>query len=447
MESRSKFEKTIVVLGLTASILGAPSGVLYGAETSAPGTASSTLNTASSTPVKPGPTRQELEKLIEQRAQVLEKINQDLAATQENLQNTKDQRVTLQRQLRTLDYSINQLQLNIQADEVTGQKLGLEIDSLNYDIRDIEISIDDKRVTIVHLLQELQKKDKTNLFVVFLKNENLADGVLETQSLSNLRAQLAADINNLTSLHEQLNGKVQSVGVKKASIELHRKNLVARKSIVEDQKQERKGILTQTQSKESEYEKQVDDLKKQQDTLADEISKVEDQLRQNFDVSVVPVKRRGVFAWPVEMKQDGGIGVVTQHFGERSRLYRGKPHNGLDIGVPLGTPVFAAADGVVTAVDNNDRGRWNKYQYGKYILIKHPNNLETLYAHLSRQVVERGMTVKRGDLIGYAGKTGYATGPHIHFGAYWAPSLIMKSIPPAAGLVPVGVLVNPEDYL
>ena len=101
------------------------------------------------------------------------------------------------------------------------------------------------------------------------------------------------------------------------------------------------------------------------------------------------------------------------------------------------------------AVDNNDRGvsRWQKYQYGRYVLIKHDNNLSTLYAHLSRQVVARGATVKRGDLIGYSGNTGYSTGPHIHLTVYWAPSVQMKSVPPAAGLVPVGVTIDPNDYL
>jgi len=80
-------------------------------------------------------------------------------------------------------------------------------------------------------------------------------------------------------------------------------------------------------------------------------------------------------------------------------------------------------------------------------LIRHNNNLATLYAHLSQQLVKKEMTVKRGDIIGYSDTTGYATGPHLHFGAYWAPSILMKNIPPAAGLVPVGVIINPEDYL
>jgi murein DD-endopeptidase MepM/ murein hydrolase activator NlpD len=392
-------------------------------------------------------TQQELENLIKIKSQELEKINRELETTQGNLESVKNQKLTLQRELQSLQNNIKQLELNIQADELVGQKLGLEIDSLNYDIRNIGISIDNKKEAIVSILREFQRNDRTALFIVFLKNRSLADGVLESQSLKNLKSQLSIDIANLAELHSQLNNKVQQVNDKKADIELHRQNLSYRKIIAQDQKEERTVILAQTKNKESLYEQQLKELRKQQEAIADEISKIEDQLRASFDVNLLPIKRPGVFAWPVPLVKEGGKGIITQHFGEISYLYAGKPHNGLDIGIPVGTPVMAADDGVVLAVDNNDRNKWNKYQYGKYILLRHNNNLATLYAHLSQQLVEKGMVVKRGEIIGYSDTTGYATGPHLHFGAYWAPSILLKSVPPAAGLVPVGVVINPEDYL
>ena len=115
---------------------------------------------------------------------------------------------------------------------------------------------------------------------------------------------------------------------------------------------------------------------------------------------------------------------------------------------------------MIAAVDNNDKGlaRWLKYQYGTYVLIEHNNNLSSIYAHLSLAIVEEGSEVKRGDIIGYSGNTGYSTGSHLHFGVYATPVLGWReirskegagliSIPPAAGLVPVGVNINPEGYL
>ncbi len=401
-------------------------------------------------PAAPDPAvirKAELENLIREKAAALESINKELETTNSNLQSTKDQKAGLQRELATLQSNVKQLELNMKADEITAQKLGLEVGSIQYDIRDLEFTMAQKSEAISHVLRELQKNDETSPLIIFLKNNSLADGFWETQSLKNLRTQLADDIASLTNLQRDLTDKVRLVSTKKTSIELHKKNLEVRKTIVQDQQEARKTILTQTKNKETVYEQQVADLKKQQDAIADEISAFEDELLAHFDKGLLPTKRPGVFEWPVTLVSDGGKGRVTQHFGEKSYLYRGRPHNGLDIGAPIGTPVFASADGVISAVDNNDRSQWSRYQYGKYILIKHPNNISTIYAHLSKQVARRGDQVKAGDLIGYVGSTGYATGPHLHFGAYWTASIEMKSVPPATGLVPIGVVIRPEDYL
>lgn len=90
-----------------------------------------------------------------------------------------------------------------------------------------------------------------------------------------------------------------------------------------------------------------------------------------------------------------------------------------------------------------DNGR---VQYGRYILVKHNNNLTTLYAHLSRFAVAKGAQVKRGEVIGYSGNTGYAFGPHLHFMVYQSATVQLKSIV-GAGLVPVGVTIDPRKYL
>ncbi|MBI4085924.1 MAG: peptidoglycan DD-metalloendopeptidase family protein [Candidatus Liptonbacteria bacterium] len=389
-------------------------------------------------------TREELQAQIEQKNRQLDTINNQVQTAQKNLEATQNQTRTLQKEITQLNGSIKQLDLNILGDAISVQKLNLEIDSLNYDVKDTLSSIDDKKQAINKLLVELQKNDggAPNLLMVLLKNGTLADSIMETQSMVNLRSQLSLDIQNLSGLSRTLNDKIKQSSQKKSEVQLHQKNLAVRKEIAADQTATRKITLVQTKNQESTYQQQLADLKKQQDSISDEIGKAEDQLRASFNTGLLPTKRPGVLAWPLPPPIR-----ITQHFGEKSYLYRNKPHNGLDIGIPIGTPVFAADDGAVVAVDNNDRSSRQKYQYGKYILIKHDNNLTTLYAHLSRQIVSAGANVKRGDLIGYSGNTGYATGPHLHFGLYWAPSVIMKSIPPAAGLVPIGVVVNPEDYL
>lgn len=86
--------------------------------------------------------------------------------------------------------------------------------------------------------------------------------------------------------------------------------------------------------------------------------------------------------------------------------------NGIDLGAPRGTPVYAAAAGFVIVAKNN--GAWNG-GYGNYVVITHTNGTQTLYSHMSRDIVSIGQSVERGQIIGYVGTTGQATGPHLHF--------------------------------
>lgn len=391
--------------------------------------------------------RSELENRIKEQNSELEKLNRQLEETQNKLNSTRSEKASLQSELNAIKNNINQLNLSLKADRLSVEKLGLEIDSLRFDIQDIDVNVEAKKISISDLLREMRRNDNTNLLTVILRGDTLADSVLEAQALVNTTEQLQFDLSYLEDLKSRKVKKVDEVNTKKNEITIRQKNLESKKQIIEDQESAKATLLANTKSKESVYQQELDELRKKQDEISDQISKFEEELRVKFDVGVLPTKRHGVLDWPVKLKADGGAGIITQHMGEVSKLYRGKPHNGLDIGAPIGTPVYAAEAGTVFAVDNNDKSSWQKYQYGKYVLIKHENGLATLYAHLSRQNVSKGQAVNRGDVIGYVGSTGYSTGPHLHFGVYWASSISMKSVPPALGLVPIGVVVNPEDYL
>ena len=97
-------------------------------------------------------------------------------------------------------------------------------------------------------------------------------------------------------------------------------------------------------------------------------------------------------------------GTITSGFG----LRHGRMHKGIDIATPMGTPIKAVADGkvVFAGIQNG---------YGNVIIISHKNNVMTVYAHNERNLVRLSDTVKKGQPIATVGKTGRATGPHLHF--------------------------------
>ena len=99
------------------------------------------------------------------------------------------------------------------------------------------------------------------------------------------------------------------------------------------------------------------------------------------------------------------IGRITSRYGPR----RGRAHQGLDISLKIGDPVYATFDGKVRI------SRYERRGYGHYLVIRHPNGLETLYGHLSKKIVKENQIVRAGEPIGLGGNTGRSTGSHLHF--------------------------------
>src|SRR5437763_7010403 len=107
------------------------------------------------------------------------------------------------------------------------------------------------------------------------------------------------------------------------------------------------------------------------------------------------------FRWPLT--------TVAVTIGSPFGARWGKPHEGIDLPAPVGTPVFAAADGRVVYAGHGVRG------YGNMIVVKHAGDLLTVYAHNSALLVAQGQPVRAGDRIALVGQSGHATGPHLHF--------------------------------
>jgi murein DD-endopeptidase MepM/ murein hydrolase activator NlpD len=129
--------------------------------------------------------------------------------------------------------------------------------------------------------------------------------------------------------------------------------------------------------------------------------------------------------------------LITQYFLERPQVYSRfnlPGHEGIDFGVPVGAPVYAAADGTVDAVETDP----NKHAYGKYIRLRHKTpdgTFTTLYGHLSDITVTKDQKVSAGERIGISGSTGFSDGPHLHL------SLKMPGVA-ARGLTRYDDLIN-----
>lgn len=379
-----------------------------------------------------------LKNVIDEKARQLDEVTRQLQQAQIKLTDEAVQGKTLKAEVTQIDNTVKKVNLNIKVSEITLEKLNLEIRALQAEIAEKEEAAAMKRETVAQLLQSFQQRERESVLMAFLNGQSIAEGVLEAQNISDLNDALLREVDELRQLKQELADRLAAAGSKKSAVENERETLKVRKSIAQEQLAERQRLLAETKNREENYKKIVSELERQQKEISDEIGDIEEALRSQYGTSSVPMKRPGVFAKPVES------GVLTQAFGKTKdscRLYRNCSHNGIDYGIPVGTRVLAAEDGVVLMAGNN-----GKVQYGRYIVIKHANGLTTLYAHLSRQSVKTGDTVTRGSVIGYSGKTGYAFGAHLHFGVYLSSTVQLKSVG-GAGLVPVGYVLDPHDYL
>ena len=104
------------------------------------------------------------------------------------------------------------------------------------------------------------------------------------------------------------------------------------------------------------------------------------------------------------------MSLLTSSFGVRNDPFNGRRarHNGIDIPGPIGTPIYATADGII------GRAQWVN-GYGNFVEIEHGNAIETRYGHMSRLNVTAGQHVHRGDVVGFMGSTGRSTGSHLHY--------------------------------
>jgi murein DD-endopeptidase MepM/ murein hydrolase activator NlpD len=172
-----------------------------------------------------------------------------------------------------------------------------------------------------------------------------------------------------------------------------------RQSELKDTRQDKSALLGQLRDKQGDLEKLVRQLDREEASIAARIAA--------YNVSAGKVSGlkpfTGRFSRPVNASITSGFGMRHHPILKRRRM-----HNGVDFGARHGSPIYAAADGIV--ISSGYSGG-----YGNVVILDHGGGISTLYAHCSRLMVSSGQRVQRGQTIAAVGSTGLSTGPHLHF--------------------------------
>lgn len=394
-----------------------------------------------------GASVEDLRAHIQERNDQIQKLEAEIAGYQKALGQTARESRTLGGEIQRLNTQIKKLNADIRLAEERIAATQLEIAGLGVEINDKEARIKRQKESIASILKIVYQTDATPLAELMLMHPKLSDFFADIANAETLGSSIRAHVAELQNIKTVLQEEKTSQEEKKASLQGLQNSLQDSRRIHEGGKQEREHLLMVTKSKELAYQMLLTDREQKRRAMLDEIQRTEDELRKLIDPRALPAARSGVLSWPIK-----GAVLLTQSFGstpDSKILYNGKPHNGIDLKASVGTPIYSAGPGVVRTTGDTDAFP-GCLSYGKWVLIDHPNNLSTLYAHLSLIKVGAGDTVTTDSLLGYSGSTGYATGPHLHFTVYDSHTVELKSSStPGSGckLLPFGGYVNPLAYL
>ena len=391
---------------------------------------------------------------INSRAKEIDKLETEISKYQKELNTVSAQKRTLTNTIYELDLNRKRTTANIALTKERMTDAEERIQSLTKEVGVRSDALKRMIAATAETIRSVDETESTSFMENFLRNGTLSTTLNNIENLRDVQQTVQTRVELLRKERKAIETLKAANENQKVTLAKQQKNYQVQKQTLDITRAAKSNILAQTKNQESEYQRILADKKKAKAQFEAEMSSYESQLRYVLDRTKIPAAGKGILSWPLDKVR------ITQKFGStsfaKSGAYGGKGHNGVDFQASVGTPVKAALTGTVLATGNTDVAR-GCYSYGKYVLLRHPNGLATLYGHLSVINVSPGQSVSTADVVGYSGNTGYSTGPHLHFTVYAADAVkvvkmgeVNPSSPCRTVAVPVSAwsgYLNPLEYL
>ncbi len=356
---------------------------------------------------------------VQARQEELHKENEALELKLQELKDDEDELLNYQA---ALEEKIDLTEKKIDAAREAVQTLDREIQTLE---KKLELSRKEHQDTITlfsERIKTLYKMGSVGTLEILLSSNSFSDFTTRTTLLSSVAKH---DQALLEKIEEYLK---ETQDDREAAKKLREQEAQIKKELEADQTSlqalyaendaliaelEEKKLITQetitsNNEEDAALEAKLQDLIRQKNEEEERRRQEQEQQQQQGGGAVSP-SAPGIDGfspcWPLP---GYGIGNITGHFGD---MYDNGPHNGMDIGVPYGTPIVAAESGQVLSAEYH-------WSWGNNVLIWHNGSFSTRYAHMSSMAVSPGEYVEKEQVIGYVGSTGYSFGNHLHFEVY-----------------------------
>lgn len=335
---------------------------------------------------------------------------------------TRATRSSLQTQLRVTDEArfreivkLQKVQSRLDSRELEKQQASRQIQVMSSDF-------DESIKAVNERLRALYKASRgTSHLELILSAESFSQGLDRVGSLESVLQQDIADIRDLLDRKREIQIRQSALNQQLNEIEALKEERQAVQQEIDRRMADHKALMARVEEQEDELAQDVAAFEAEAAAIRREIASLRNQRQAEIDrlerQRAIEAARRiagqggavSGWVWPA-------LGIITADYG--GCTFGQCPHLGIDIAAPLGTPILAAADGVVLKAGYAVPGN-RSASYGMMVIIAHSNTEDTLYAHLADislpPTVSEGQFVSIGDVIGYMGSTGWSSGPHLHF--------------------------------
>lgn len=352
----------------------------------------------------------EIESQVKEKEKRISELDGVINKYKDRIQEQVSAQVSLHNEIGLLENRIRERELAIERTNIEIDLATIEIGRLNQQIALEEQRLERRKDALGSIISEMQDAQSVSLLESFVARPSLSEFFRRLEELDLINQDVSSAVEEIKEIQHDLEHKRADVENYRNDLETQMAELEQEQFDLEQQRSAKSSLIAETSEKEAEFQRILYELRQQQQEEANAAARLEQELKQKLDAIDSALARGDVLLnWPVRPDR------ITAYFHDPTYPFRHLfEHSGVDVAIPVGTPIRAAAGGYVAFTR---LGR----QYGNYIMIIHSGGIATVYAHLSRFNVSTDTYVERGDIIGYSGGaagaygSGLSTGPHLHF--------------------------------
>lgn len=334
-------------------------------------------------------------------------IKNKISTSKDTLQKSKEEETNILKQVETLDANLDKIEKELDNLQKNLQKTKQSLESSENDLKKATEKKEKQYKSLKERIRVMYEYGNNRYINILLDSKGFTDFFKRIEYINYIIEHDNKLFERYKETEKFIELKVEQIKVEKKNLEILKKQTEAKKQEVQKSITAKQQMVVNLNKQQATLQQQIKDLEKEDREITNLINQAKVKSTGSSKNKVYPAGAGGKLANPVPQYAGSPYNDV---YGYRRNPISGKNelHSGLDMKATYGTDIVAAEKG--TVIYSGNRGG-----YGKTVIIDHGGGMTTLYAHNSKLVVNKGETVKRGQVIAKAGSTGYSTGVHAHF--------------------------------